>query len=87
LSEDVTLYPPGEDDVDYQGDVERAIDTDVNFYLDHEHEIVSIDNIVELIVPYIPASSPAELRSIGGKKKSRKLKKKYTRKIKREYFV
>ena len=89
LSEDVTLFPPDEDDVDYQGDVEKAIQADVDFYLDHEHEIVSIDNIVELIVPYIPASSPAERESFGGKKKkkSKKFKKKYTRKIKREYFL
>ena len=55
LSDDVTLLPPDEDDVDYKGDVALAIQADVDFYLEHEHQIVSIDNIDELIIPYIPS--------------------------------
>jgi hypothetical protein len=103
LSDDVTMIPPDEDDVDYKGDVAMAIQADVDFYLEHEHEIMCIDNIDELIIPYIPresskerlsTESKSERDSFGGKSRkkknktrTRKLKKKYTKRINCEYFV
>ena len=101
ISDDVTLKEPDDDDVDYEGDVELAIQHEIDFYINHEHQIVSIDNIVDLILPYIRMSDKAENEpddmsesdksrelseertSFGGKRKTRKKKRKYTRKVKR----
>uniref|UniRef100_A0A6C0BA86 Uncharacterized protein n=1 Tax=viral metagenome TaxID=1070528 RepID=A0A6C0BA86_9ZZZZ len=96
LGYDVKLNKPDEDDVVYES-IEEAIQSDVDFYIEHEHQIVSIDNIVELILPYVrmpvESSEPGDMResreysqergSFGGKnKKTRKKKRKYTRKAK-----
>ena len=48
-----TLYKPGEDDKDYKGDIEAAIQDDINSYNDLEHEIISVDNIFDLLHHHI----------------------------------
>jgi hypothetical protein len=89
LDYDVKLNKPEEDDVVYES-IEDAIQYDVDFYIEHEHQIVSIDNIVELILPYVrmpvESAEPDDMResreysqergSFGGKKTRKKNKKK-----------
>jgi hypothetical protein len=79
LSDDVVLKYPEEDDRVFK-DEEEAIQHEVQFYIDHEHKICSIDNIVELILPFIPPVKEVKFKKSkrsGGKRR----KKKYTRKV------
>jgi hypothetical protein len=62
LGYDVKLNKPDEDDVVYES-IEDAIQSDVDFYIEHEHQIVSIDNIVELILPYVRMSDESAAES------------------------
>ena len=48
-----SLYKPDEDDIDYKGDIEAAIQDDINNYLELEHEIISVDNIFDMLRPHI----------------------------------
>ena len=66
-----TLFPRGEDEKDYKGDVSAAIQDDINLYIEYEHQIVCIDNIFELLLPFIPkVRTPKK----GGKSKKKYLK-------------
>jgi len=73
-NKDTTLFLPGEDDMVYVS-VESAIQADVDFYIQCEHEIICIDNIVDLVVPFIPPKV-----TYGGKTKKKSKKRRRTRK-------